>query len=79
MSKYVIVWNENKNEGVIFKDDYEGVRDAFHAGGGSIVPFCSSLGDAFRDIYGNDQTSYIQRVDIDSSLLNRIEKSGEDE
>lgn len=73
MSDYVIVWNESKNEGVIFKKKAEGgqwdrgsTSDAQHAAGGKAVNPCSSLADSFRDHY-SDQKTTIQDVWIDET------------
>lgn len=81
MAKYVITWNANKTEGVIFRkndaDDDEAIGDAYHAGGGVRCNPCSSVGDYFRDTYGESQDCFIQHVDIDSSNSSKIEKDGE--
>lgn len=75
MSEYVIVWNEGKNEGVIFRKRPEGETcwergsksDALHASGGRRCNPCSSLADNFREIYGEEQPCTIQTVDIDET------------
>ena len=80
MSKYVIVWNHNKSEGVIFSkenNEDEALDDAYHAGGGMTVNPCSSIGDNFRETYGEEQDCFSQHVEIDNTKATRIEKDGE--
>lgn len=82
MSKYIIVWNEQKREGVIFLAEDcedEAMDDAYHAGGGPDMCGCgvSSLADSFREIYGECQPSFIQHLEIDSSNAEKIIKDGE--
>ncbi|MGA9607036.1 MAG: hypothetical protein WBR21_08440 [Rouxiella badensis] len=72
MEKYLIVWNEFKNEGVIFKED--AVDDAYHAGGGMTCNPCSSIADNFREAYGEEDKCYLQRIVIDNSECQLIEK-----
>lgn len=82
MSKYIIVWNEQKREGVVFlaeEHEDEAMDDAYHAGGGpDMCGFgVSSLADSFREIYGECQPSFIQYLEIDSSNAEKIIKDGE--
>ena len=82
MSKYIIVWNEQKREGVIFLAEDcedEAMDDAFHAGGGLDMSWygVSSLAYSFREIYGECQPSFIQHLEIDSSNAEKIIKDGE--
>lgn len=80
MSKYVIVWNQSKNEGVIFsKENNEdfALDDAYHAGGSTRANPCSSIADSFREIYGEDEDCFIQHVEINTAKTTRIEKDGE--
>lgn len=72
MSKYFIVWNEFKNEGVVFKDDE--IDDAYHAGGGMTCNPCSTLADAFRGTYGDSDKCYLQTVYLDNTDARLIEK-----
>lgn len=75
MSEYVIVWNESKNEGVIFRKRPEGQTrwdrgsksDALHASGGRKCNPCSSLADYFRESYGEAQPCTVQTVEIDEA------------
>lgn len=79
MSKYVIVWNKSKNEGVIFSkenNEDEALDDAYHAGGGMFANPVSSIADNFRETYGEDQDCFIQHVEIDTTKATRIEKDG---
>ena len=62
MAKCFIVWNEEKTEGVIFRDgpaimNRTPEQEAKWAQGkGRKRPHCvSSLGDAFRETYGEEQ------------------------
>lgn len=68
MTPYIIVWNESKTEGVIFRNEMsdDGEDDAKHAANQQICNPCSSLGDAFVDLYGEDELT-IQEVQIDTS------------
>lgn len=82
MTDYVIVWNAKKNEGVIFNRSHDSdgaLDDAYHAGGGHdrCAFGVSSLADAFREIYGETQDSFIQCVSLDTEDLTRIIKDGE--
>ena len=77
MSKFFIVWNESKNEGVIFsaeKNEDEAMDDAYHAGGGMIANPVSSVGDYFRETYGECQDCFIQTIDINNESSIKIEK-----
>lgn len=65
MSKFIVVWNEGKNEGVIFTQDSR--QDAQHARGNRITNPCSSLADSFNDLYG-DETRTSQLVEINETL-----------
>lgn len=56
--KYYIVWNKARNEAAVF-DDYD---DACHAAGKRKSNFCSTLADAFRDIY--DEKLKVEEVDF---------------
>lgn len=73
MSDYVIVWNESKNEGVVFKKKPDGGQwdrgskaDAMHAAGGKFCNPRSSLADHFRESYGHAKCT-IQEVQIDET------------
>ena len=73
MSDYVIVWNESKNEGVVFRKKPDGGQwgrgskaDAMHASGGKRCNPCSSLADHFRESYEYDKCT-IQDVQIDET------------
>lgn len=59
--KYVIVWNENKTEGIILSGE-DVLRNAVKAtvGGGSNGQY-SSLAGEFYEIYGEFQKCTIQR------------------
>lgn len=78
MSKYIIVWNENKTEGVLFlsnkENEDDALDDAFHAGGGMPSNPCSSLADNFREHYGEEQDCHYQYVDIDETKSIFIDK-----
>lgn len=72
MGNYVIVWNENKTEGVIFAErEHKGQwergskADALHAAGGKTCNPCSALADYFRESYEEDNKK-IQDVFIDT-------------
>lgn len=68
---YVVVWNESKTEGVIFRNNMgdSGEDDARHAADVRAINPCSSLADAFREIYGEDGDNqcFTQEVNIDAS------------
>lgn len=76
MSKFTIVWNEGKNEGVIFRTkesqnkwDCGSAGDALHAAGAEDSNPVSSLADHFKESYASDgEICTIQNVDIDESL-----------
>lgn len=78
MASYYIVWNERKTEGALFlRDDQdEALGDALHAGGGMDISAhgVSTLADSFRDIYGESQQSWLQKLDIDTDKVSSIEK-----
>ncbi|QDX29511.1 hypothetical protein [Dickeya poaceiphila] len=69
MGKYIIVWNENKTQGILLSQENETIDtydDAFHAGGGMEQGNVASLADAFRNIYGEEQQCSYQCVDIEN-------------
>lgn len=67
MSKYIIVWNESKTEGVIFRNETgdSGEDDARHAADECVINPCSTLADIFLDTYGEGESCSIQEIDID--------------
>lgn len=67
MSKYVIVWNEYGNEGVIFRESKDSRSDALHAAGGQCCNPWSTLADDFRENYGTEGPCKIQEVEIDET------------
>lgn len=75
MSNFVIVWNESKSEGVVFREkpdngqwDRGSKQDALHASGGKKCNPCSSLADYFRESYPDyGDKCTIQTVEIDES------------
>lgn len=67
MSKYTIVWNASKTEGVIFKESPDMVSDVLHAAGSCKANPVSTLADSFRDIYDNHRRKSIQEITIDES------------
>lgn len=70
MSKYVIVWNSGKTEGVILRDDQpqdDGHCDARHAANLTRENPVSSLADAFLDIYGMEDDCHLQTVNINEA------------
>lgn len=67
MSKYTIVWNSTKAEGVIFKESPDVVNDVLHAAGGQKSNPVSTLADSFRDVYDNHRRKSIQEITIDES------------
>lgn len=68
MTAYVIVWNENKTEGVVFRNELgdSGEDDARHAADVWNTNPCSTLADSFLEVYGEDQPSFIQEIEIDT-------------
>ena len=67
---FVVVWNASKTEGVIFRNNMgdSGEDDARHAANCRVINPCSTLGDAFREVYGEDDDAcFIQEVTIDTS------------
>lgn len=68
MTAYVIVWNERKTEGVIFRNEMgdTGADDARHAADVWNTNSCATLADCFLETYGEDQSCFIQEIEIDS-------------
>ena len=67
MSKFYVVFNEAKNEGVIFKDK----KDAIFASKGEISPGMfgvSSIADCFRECYADEDTGDIELPMYDVSI-----------
>ncbi|MEQ9887644.1 hypothetical protein ABRP55_13955 [Pectobacterium zantedeschiae] len=76
MAKFIIVWNENKAEGIVLSTENENtdaLDDTYHAGGGMEQGNVSSVADAFRNIYGEEQQCSYQYVDIDNEETIPIE------
>ncbi|EJS0970500.1 hypothetical protein NW995_002496 [Salmonella enterica] len=67
MSKYTIVWNSRKTEGVIFKENPDIVNDVLHAAGGPKSNPVSTLADDFRENYDEHKGKTIQTIEIDES------------
>lgn len=67
MSKYTIVWNAYKTEGIIFKENQDLTSDVLHAAGACKSNPVSSLADAFRDVYDNHRGKSIQNIDVDET------------
>ena len=68
MAGYYIVWNEKKSEGILIQRNIsDSEDDVRHAAGGTKANPVSTLADAFRDIYGEEQECSIQEIDIDPS------------
>lgn len=58
MSKFYVVFNDEKNEGVIFSDK----KDAKYASSGEMSPGMfgfSSIAECFRECHGEDDTGNI--------------------
>lgn len=70
MSKYTVVWNENKTEGVLFRNETGDTAwfDSHHAAGVHTANPVSSLADAFAELYAEDGDTHIQEVQIDTEL-----------
>lgn len=70
MSKYTVVWNENKTEGVLFRNETGDTAwpDSYHAAGLHTANPVSSLADAFAELYAEDEDTHIQEVQIDTEL-----------
>lgn len=70
MSKYTIVWNENKTEGVLFRNESGDTAwlDSQHAAGRHSANPVSSLADAFAELYAEEADTHIQDVQIDAEL-----------
>lgn len=66
MTAYLIVWNESKTEGVVFRNTPgdSGEEDARHAAGVRTINPCSTLADSFLESYGFDDACFIQEIDI---------------
>lgn len=67
MSKYTIVWNSTKAEGVIFKENPDVVNDVLHAAGGQKSNPVSTLADDFRENYDEHGGKSIQEIEIDET------------
>lgn len=58
---YWIVWNADRSEGVVF----DGMQDASECSANDFSAVSSTLGEAFRDLYDDDDDLPLQMVTFD--------------